>query len=129
MSVFCVLSGGDWSGRIPQLNMVRHKLVSFYWCLYLVVFVCRWVFGENNFYDNLSHQFDLDALDNDTMYENVSTFDEITTERQMYKRSTSTIKLEMDTEFTYLNIGVLMASHLGEYLSYLIVDGENRNAE
>lgn len=74
----------------------------------------QWVFGENNFYDNFSHQFDPDTLDNETIYENVSSFDEITTERLMYKRSTSSIKLEMDTEFTYLNIGVLMASHLGK---------------
>lgn len=73
------------------------------------------VFGEHNFYDNSSHQFDADGLDNDTMYENGTAFDEITTERLVYKRSTSAIKLEIDTEFTYLNIGVLMASHLGEY--------------
>lgn len=50
------------------------------------------------------------------MDEIVSTFDEITTtERFIYKRSTSSIKFELDTvEFTYLNIGVLMASHLGK---------------
>lgn len=87
-----------------------------------MIIACQWVFGENNnFYDNFSHQFDPDALDNDTMYENVSTFDEITTDRLAFKRSTSTMKLEIDTEFTYLNIGVLMASHLGEYWAYTSV--------
>lgn len=77
--------------------------------------VCQSTFGENSFYDGSSHLFDSDALDNDTLYENVTAFDETTTERQIYKRSTSTLKLDLDTEFTYLNIGVLMASHLGEF--------------
>lgn len=80
-----------------------------------MIVACEWVFGENYLYDNSSHQFEPDAFDNDTMYENMSAFDEMTTERLATKRSTSTIKLESDTEFTYLNIGVLMASHLGEY--------------
>lgn len=76
---------------------------------------CQWIVCENSFYKSSSHQFDSDALDNDTMYENVTAFDEVTTERLVYKRSTSTLKLDIDTEITYLNIGVLMASHLGEY--------------
>lgn len=75
----------------------------------------QWALGEKSFYDSSSHQFDSDELDNYTMYENVTAFDEITTERLVYKRSTSTLKLEIDTELTYLNIGILMASHLGEY--------------
>lgn len=77
--------------------------------------VCQSTLGENSIYDGSSHLFDSDALDNDTLYENVTASDETTTERQIYKRSTSTLKLDLDTEFTYLNIGVLMASHLGEF--------------
>lgn len=122
--------------------MIHHKALGFYWfgcicfCMLLVASCQRVFAANNNVYDMPSHQYGSDAtlLDStitattttnpnnnnnnsiDAMDEIVSTFDEITTtERFIYKRSTSSIKFELDTvEFTYLNIGVLMASHLGK---------------
>lgn len=85
--------------------MICNKIVNLF-----VILIIKWCNGR--LYDNSVQQFDVNSFENDT--ELNGTIELENSERFHEKRSTSVIKLDSDNGYTYLNIGVLMASHLGE---------------
>lgn len=79
--------------------------------LLLTVLGLKWCYGDFN--ENVTQPFDVDSFENFTML-NASSITLDSLEKLFDKRSTTAFKLDGDNGFTYLNIGILMASHLGE---------------
>lgn len=99
--------------------LILHKVFT----LWLMMAVVKW---SNGFFYNRTTS--LLALDNDTILEatleTVASYVDNGTEKFISKRSTDAIEaaafttsnqIDDSNQYTYLNIGVLMASHLGKY--------------
>lgn len=99
--------------------LILHKVFT----LWLMMAVVKW---SNGFFYNRTTS--LSALDNDTMFdatnEAVASSNDNATEKFIGKRSTDALEasgfttsnqIDDSNQYTYLNIGVLMASHLGKY--------------
>lgn len=95
--------------------LILHKVFT----LWLMMAVVKW---SNGFFYNRTTS--LSALDTDATHDIVASYIENTTEKIIGKRSTDAIEatafttsnqIDDSNQYTYLNIGVLMASHLGKY--------------
>lgn len=107
--------------RIPSQMLVLYKAPT----LWLLMVVVKWSNGA--FYNRAAG---LSVLDNDTLFdathETFASHTDNVTDKFTVKRSTDAARAAFTTShriddanrYTYLNIGVLMASHLGNILCY-----------